>query len=59
MSLSCLNLCHRIQFQSNIIIIPTIQSNLLKKKEDSVCWDTGFLQEFYNYLDLTAFQHVF
>ena len=25
MSLPCLNLCHRIHFQSNIIIIPTIK----------------------------------
>ena len=25
MSLPCLNLCHRIYFQSNIIIIPTIK----------------------------------
>ena len=25
MSLPCLNLCHRIEFQSNMIIIPTIK----------------------------------
>ena len=25
MSLPCLNLCHRIQFQSDLIIIPTIK----------------------------------
>ena len=31
MSLPCLNLCHRIHFQSNIIIIPTIQFVKIKR----------------------------
>ena len=31
MSLPCLNLCHRIQFQSNIVIIPTIKFVITKR----------------------------
>ena len=31
MSLPCLNLCHRIHFQSNIIIIPTIKFGKTKR----------------------------
>ena len=56
-SLPCLNLCHRIHFQSNIIIY--IIQSFVKTKMVQFVSDTGFLQEFYNYLDLTAFQHVF
>ena len=33
MSLPCLNLCHRIHFQSNIIIIPTIKFVKTKRVE--------------------------
>ena len=57
MSLPCLNLCHRIQFQPNIIIIPTLK--FVKTKRIQFVETQAFLQEFYNYLDLTAFQQVF
>ena len=52
----CLNLCHRVHFQSNIIIILTIK--FVKTKRIQFV-ETRFLQEFYNYLDLIAFKHDF
>ena len=41
MSLPCLNLCHRIHFQSNIIVIPTIKFVEIKRI------DFGETQAFY------------
>ena len=57
MSLPCLNLCHRIQCQSNIIIIPTIK--FVKTKRIQFVETQAFYKNFTTTLILLHFNMSF
>ena len=62
MSLLCLNLCHRIQFQSNITIIPTIKTKRIQFVEIQAFYKnfttTSILLHYNMSFDFDYFLHI-